>query len=90
MIADPFAVRELETLARREGRTRNALLHAYGDLWGALTANGRQSLGVQTSPSRTLTIDLEHPSLAGVRERDVHLAIATCASSRALLSGPRS
>ena len=86
VIVDPFEeVRELETLARRERRTRNALLHACGDLWGVLAANGRQSLGVQASSPRTLTIDLDHPSLAGVSERDAHLAIATCASSRALL-----
>jgi formimidoylglutamate deiminase len=86
VIVDPFeAVRELETLARRERGTRSALLHAYGDLWGVLAANGRQSLGVQASSPRTLTIDLDHPSLAGVSERDAYLAIATCASSRALL-----
>ena len=34
---DPFEeTRELETLARRERRTRHALLAAYGDLWGEL------------------------------------------------------
>ena len=43
---DPFEeTRELETLARRERRTRHALLAAYGDLWGELAANGRASLG---------------------------------------------
>ena len=44
---DPFEeTRELETLARRERRTRHALLAAYGDLWGELAANGRASLGL--------------------------------------------
>ena len=34
---DPFEeTRELETLARRERRTRHALLATYGDLWGEL------------------------------------------------------
>ena len=39
MIVDPFEeVRELETGARRERRTRHALLAAAGDLWGSLVA----------------------------------------------------
>src|SRR6185295_14432685 len=44
---DPFEeVRELETGARRERRTRHALLAAAGDLWAQLAANGRASLGL--------------------------------------------
>lgn len=87
VIVDPFEeVRELETLARRERDTRDALLSRAGDLWGLLAAGGRASLGVQGSPARQLLIDLDHPSLAGVQERDAQLAIATCASSGALLA----
>ncbi len=47
VVVDPFEeVRELETGARREGRTRHALLAAYGDLWGELVRNGLASLGL--------------------------------------------
>src|SRR5208282_6822670 len=39
VIIDPFEeVRELETLARRERCTRDALLAASGDLWSELAA----------------------------------------------------
>ena len=49
---DPFEeTRELETLARRERRTRHALLATYGDLWGELAANGRASLGLRDAGS---------------------------------------
>ena len=72
-------VRELETLARRERRTRHALLAAYGDLWGELAANGRASLGLEDAG--TVMIDLDHPDLRGVADGDLPLAIATCASA---------
>ncbi|MBA2637731.1 MAG: formimidoylglutamate deiminase [Solirubrobacterales bacterium] len=73
-------VRELETIARRERRTRHALLAATGDLWGALAAAGRHSLGL--TDAGTVGIDLEAPELAGVAEEDLPLALATCASAR--------
>ena len=77
---DPFEeVRELETGARREGRTRAALLAAYGDLWGTLSANGRASLGLERVG--TVEVDLRHPDLAGVRPEDLPFAVATCASA---------
>ena len=48
---DPFEeARELETGARRERQTRDALLAAEGDLWGALVATGRRSLGLEGDP----------------------------------------
>ena len=53
---DPFEeLREMETLARREGQTRDALLAAAdGDLWGQTLTNGRASLGLSTpSPARS-------------------------------------
>src|SRR6202042_3058893 len=52
---DPFEeLREMETLARREGQTRFALLAAAGgDLWGQAVANGRASLGLQDAAPGT-------------------------------------
>ncbi len=77
---DPFEeTRELETLARRERRTRHALLAAYGDLWGELAANGRAALGLEDAG--TVTIDRDHPDLRGVADADLPLAVATCASA---------
>ena len=77
---DPFEeTRELETLARRERRTRHALLAAYGDLWGELARNGRASLGLEDAG--TIAVDREHPDLRGVADADLPLAIATCASA---------
>jgi formimidoylglutamate deiminase len=79
---DPFEeLRELETLARREGHTRFALLAAAGgDLWGQVAAHGRASLGLPDDGAR-IKLDLDHPELAGVAEADLSLALATCASS---------
>jgi formimidoylglutamate deiminase len=82
--ADPFEeTRELETLARRERRTRHALLAAYGDLWAELAANGRASLGLDDAG--TIAIDREHPDIAGVADADLPLALATCASARVVI-----
>ncbi|MFZ0090876.1 MAG: formimidoylglutamate deiminase [Solirubrobacteraceae bacterium] len=85
---DPFEeLRELETLARREGETRFALLAAAGgDLWGQITANGRASLGL-TAGSPQIELDLDHPDLAGVADDDLGLALATCASAAVVSSG---
>ncbi|MGH2890289.1 MAG: formimidoylglutamate deiminase [Solirubrobacteraceae bacterium] len=85
---DPFEeLRELETLARREGQTRFALLAAAGgDLWGQMVANGRASLGLDGEPA-TIEIDLDHPDIAGVQETDLGLALATCASAGVVSAG---
>jgi formimidoylglutamate deiminase len=79
---DPFEeLREMETLARREGETRDALLAAAGgDLWGVTAANGRASLGL-SEPGGSIEVNLDHPDLAGVADEDVLLALATCASA---------
>ena len=75
---DPFEeTRELETLARRLGISRNALLAHYGDLWRELHRNGAASLGV--AGERWLEVDLGHPSIRGVAESDLPYALATCA-----------
>jgi formimidoylglutamate deiminase len=88
---DPFEeCRELETLARREGQTRDALLAAAGgDLWGQLVANGRASLGIDgpAHPAPTIELNLDHPDLAGVAESDLLLALATCASAGVVSAG---
>ncbi|MEZ5122511.1 MAG: formimidoylglutamate deiminase [Solirubrobacterales bacterium] len=84
VIVDPFEeTRELETGARRERRTRHALLAAYGDLWGELCRTGAASLGV--SGAQTVAIDLDHPRLRGVPEDDVLRAVATCAAADVVL-----
>ncbi|MEO8967007.1 MAG: formimidoylglutamate deiminase [Solirubrobacteraceae bacterium] len=85
---DPFEeLREMETSARREGETRDALLAAAkGDLWGQMVANGRASLGLR-GPAPTIELNLDHPDLAGVVERDLPLALATCASAAVVKTG---
>jgi formimidoylglutamate deiminase len=87
VIIDPFEeVRELETLARRERRTRHALLAAAGDLWGAVAATGRASLGLDDAAIGTVTVDLDHLRFAGVAEDDALRAVATCGSADAVVS----
>lgn len=77
---DPFEeIRELETIARRAGQTRSALLAQTGDLWGAICQAGRRSLGVDGGG--TLLVDTSHPQLAGIAPDDLPYAIATCASA---------
>jgi formimidoylglutamate deiminase len=86
---DPFEeLREMETLARREGHTRDALLAAAdGDLWGATVTSGRASLGLVQTPPGRIELDLDHPDLAGVAEQDLPLALATCASAAVVAAG---
>ena len=80
VVVDPFEeVRELETGARRERRTRHALLAATGDLWGALHENGLASLGLPQTQS--IMVDRDHPRLRGVGEDDLLRAVATCGSA---------
>ena len=77
---DPFEeTRELETLARRERRSRSALLAANGDLWAALVRAGCASLGLDGAG--TIAVDRDHPNLQGIDEADLPLAVATCASA---------
>jgi formimidoylglutamate deiminase len=85
---DPFEeLREMETLARREGQTRFALLAAAGgDLWGATVVNGRASLGLTGEPA-TIAIERDHPDLANVSDADLGLALATCASAGVVAAG---
>ncbi len=77
---DPFEeARELETLARREGLTRHALLAASSDLWADLSRAGARSLGIDTAGE--IEIDTEHPDLRGIDQRDLPRALVTCASA---------
>ena len=88
---DPFEeLREMETLARREGQTRDALLAAAagGDLWGQTVSHGRASLGLTGGAAdRLIELDLNHPDLAPVAEADLPWALATCASAGVVCSG---
>jgi formimidoylglutamate deiminase len=81
---DPFEeLREMETLARREGETRDALLAAAGgELWDATVTTGCASLGLDEVAE--IEIDLEHPELASVSEENLGWALATCASAAVL------
>jgi formimidoylglutamate deiminase len=77
---DPFEeARELETLARREGLTRHALLAASGDMWAGLCRAGARSLGIETAGE--IEIDTEHPDLRGIDPADLPSALVTCASA---------
>ena len=82
---DPFEeARELETLARREGLTRHALLAASGDLWAGLCRAGARSLGIETAGE--IELDTEHPDLRGVDPADLPRALVTCASAGVVLA----
>jgi formimidoylglutamate deiminase len=92
---DPFEeLREMETLARREGQTRDALLAAAGgDLWGATVATGRASLGLPAVATTgrdgdgCIAIDRGHPELAPVADEHLSWALATCASAAVVTAG---
>jgi formimidoylglutamate deiminase len=85
---DPFEeTRELETLARRERRTRHALLAGYGDLWGELARNGLAGLGLDDAGA--IGIDRDHPELRGIPGADLPLAVATCASAAVVCRAAR-
>jgi formimidoylglutamate deiminase len=89
VVVDPFEeARELETGARREGRTRHALLAAYGDLWAELVRNGLASLGLREAG--TIEIDLDHPRLQGIAREDLPRALATCAAADVVRNPARS
>lgn len=77
---DPFEeARELETLARREGLTRHALLAASDDLWADLCRAGARSLGIETTGE--IEIDTDHPDLSGIDPIDLPSALVTCVSA---------
>jgi formimidoylglutamate deiminase len=77
---DPFEeARELETLARREGLTRHALMAATEDLWADLSRAGARSLGIETAGG--IEIDTEHGDLRGIDKDDLPRALVTCASA---------
>ena len=80
VVVDPFEeLRELETGARRERRTRHALLAADGHLWGAVCRNGLDSLGLDGLGE--VTIDADHPRLRGVPAEDFGRALVMSGSA---------
>jgi formimidoylglutamate deiminase len=91
---DPFEeLREMETLARREGETRDALLAAAGgELWDVTVATGRASLGLIEAGrpgAPEIEIALDHPELAAVAEENLGWALATCASAEVVSADVR-
>jgi formimidoylglutamate deiminase len=79
---DPFEeARELETLARRAGLTRDALLARTDDLWSELCRAGARSLGLDASQVGEIEIDTAHSDLRGVEPEDLPLALVTCTSA---------
>jgi formimidoylglutamate deiminase len=85
---DPFEeARELETGARRERRTRHALLASSGDLWEELARTGCRSIGLDGAG--TITVDRTHPQLACVDAEDLPLALVTAASSAVVVPARR-
>ncbi len=80
VVVDPFEeLRELESGARRERRTRHALLATTGDLWGAIAENGLASLGLEDAGETT--VDLDHPRLRGVPPEDLARALVMSGSA---------
>ena len=74
VVVDPFEeLRELETGARRERRTRHALLATTGDLWSAVVEHGLASLGLESAGE--VTVDRDHPRLRGVPDDDLAAAL---------------
>jgi formimidoylglutamate deiminase len=85
VVVDTFEeVRELETGARREGRTRYGLLAEAGDLWGAVANHGAASLGIQGAGG--VAVDLDHPRLRGIPEEHLPRALATCGSADTVIT----
>jgi formimidoylglutamate deiminase len=85
---DPFEeARELDTGARRErGRRRALAALAGGDLWAALCAGGRASLGLEEEEQATIVVDLDHPDLEGCEPEDLPGALVACASAGVVVS----
>lgn len=84
---DPFEeCREFETLARRASESRFGPLADSGDLWAEMVVNGRRILGLDPESAPMLELDLDSTDLSGVAERDLPLAVATCASASVVAS----
>ncbi|MFZ9887724.1 MAG: formimidoylglutamate deiminase [Myxococcota bacterium] len=84
---DPFEeCREYETLARRASESRFGPLEESGDLWREMVENGRRILGLDLESPPMIELDLQAPDLLGVAEKDLELAVATCASASVVAS----
>ena len=84
---DPFEeCREFETLVRRSSESRFGPLEESGDLWGEMVENGRRILGLDPDSAGFIELDLESPDLIGIADRDLDLAVSTCASAACVAS----
>jgi formimidoylglutamate deiminase len=87
-VIDPVAeVREVEAVARRTAERRNVLVAAGDDgptgyLLTVGSRFGAEALGLPPPPD--VEVDLSHPSLAGVAERDAAAALIFGGSAAAL------
>jgi formimidoylglutamate deiminase len=87
-VIDPVAeVREVEAVARRTAERRNVLVAAGDDgptgyLLTVGSRFGAEALGLPPPPD--VEVDLSHPSLAGVAERDAATALIFGGSAAAL------
>jgi formimidoylglutamate deiminase len=88
-IIDPFVeLREIEAVARRSAERRNVLVPDGDDgpsgyLLDVGSRCGAEALGLEPPPAM-LAVDLEHPHLAGVDQRDVVAALIFGGSAAAL------
>jgi formimidoylglutamate deiminase len=87
-VIDPVVeVREVEAVARRTAERRNVLVPEDGDgptgyLLSVGSRFGAEALGLPPPPD--IELDLSHPSLAGVAERDAAAALIFGGSAAAL------
>jgi formimidoylglutamate deiminase len=87
-VIDPVVeVREVEAVARRTAERRNVLVPEDGDgptgyLLSVGSRFGAEALGLPLPPD--IELDLSHPSLAGVAERDAAAALIFGGSAAAL------
>jgi formimidoylglutamate deiminase len=89
-VIDPvLELREIEACARRQAERRNVLVPEGDDgptayLLQIGTYNGARSLGLD-GPVGEVTVDLGHPQLQGVEERDVPAALLFGGTAAALV-----
>ena len=76
---DPFEEAQRSSRPGRGGRARRATACWQRPVTSGaeLVRHGQASLGLEEGQAGSLTVDLEHPDLAGVADEDLELALAT-------------